>query len=222
VNVEEAAERMVRHQLGGIRDQRVLAAMRAVPRHAFVPHVSIEQAYSDRALPTLNDQTISQPYIVARMSELLAVEPGNRVLEVGTGSGYQAAVLAAMGAHVIGIERDAELAEQAQQTIAGLDLGEAVGSVQVVTADGTLGYPALAPYDRILIAAAAPKLPEPLAEQLADPGRAVLPIGDRLQQVLTILDKREGQWSQSEDTPCRFVPLIGAYGFDGAAEGPAT
>ena len=215
MKLDDAIETMIHQQLEarGIRDPRVLEAMRRVPRHQFVPSVDLVTAYADRALPTRNGQTISQPYIVARMTELLQIEPGQRVLEVGAGSGYQAAVLMAMGAHVIGIERDPELAGEAERALTALDLGDRADTVTIITGDGTCGSPDHAPFDRILATAAAPDLPTPLAEQLRDPGRAVLPIGDRAQQVLTVIDHRDGQWTRTTDTPCRFVPLIGAHGF---------
>jgi protein-L-isoaspartate(D-aspartate) O-methyltransferase len=216
MDAETAARAMVAQQLEprGIRDRRVLEAMQRVPRHAFVPGVDIATAYDDRALPTQHGQTISQPYIVARMTELLSVEPGDMVLEVGAGSGYQAAVLAAMGANVVGIERDQALVERARQTLDQLELGPGAGSIEIIAGDGTCGCPERAPFDRILITAATPDLPTPLAEQLRDPGRAVLPIGDRAQQMLTVIDHRDKQWTRTEDTPCRFVPLLGAHGFD--------
>lgn len=211
----KAAQKMIDEQLKprGIRDERVLEAMLRVPREAFVPSVDIATAYDDRALPTDAGQTISQPYIVARMTELLSVEPGCRVLEVGGGSGYQTAVLMAMGAHVVAIEREAKLVERARHTLTMIELGEHAGSPVFLEGDGTLGWPEHASFDRILITAAAPRLPKPLAQQLNDPGRAVLPIGHRMQQMLTIIDHRDGQWTHTEDIPCRFVPLVGEHGF---------
>jgi len=221
MSLHELVDRMITDQLEarGIDDGRVLGAMRQVPRHHFLPQTSFAEAYADQAMPTLNGQTISQPYIVARMSELLTVEPGDRVLEVGTGSGYQAAILLAMGGHVVGIEQDSDLASQAAQTVNALELAEPTGELRMLTGDGTRGAPDLAPFDRVLVTAAAPDLPGPLAEQLVDPGRAVVPIGDRRQQVLTILDQQAGAWSRSEDTPCRFVPLLGEFGFERDAGG---
>jgi protein-L-isoaspartate(D-aspartate) O-methyltransferase len=215
---DQAARKMVQQQLAGrgIRDPRVLEAMRCVPRHQFVPESSIDVAYADRALPTRNGQTISQPYIVARMTELLTVEPGSRVLEVGAGSGYQLAVLAAMGAEVFGVERDPDLLAQARTALDQMPTGANTDRIHLMAGDGTRGWPAQAPFDRILITAAAPALPEPVAGQLADPGRAVLPIGDQHHQVLTLIDHRDGQWVRTEDTACRFVPLLGAFGFSEA------
>lgn len=211
---------MVEHDLRrrGVRDPRVLEAMRRVPRHRFVPGMPVERAYADRALPTAEGQTISQPYIVARMTELLHVDPGVRVLEIGTGSGYQAAVLATLGARVVSVERSPALAERARQVLADV-LGEIEAvedgdaAVRVVVGDGTLGWPEGAPYDRIMVTAAAPSVPEAYREQLADPGLIVIPLGDREQQYLTVIQRREGQFVQTRDTGCRFVPLVGEAGW---------
>lgn len=214
-DAQNAAQAMIDQQLvpRGIRDPRVLNAMQRVPREQFIPEVDIATAYADCALPTRNGQTISQPYIVARMTELLDVQPGQHVLEIGGGTGYQAAILHALGAHVIAIERDEQLVQRARQTLASLDLNETPGSIQCIVADGTRGCPEHAPFHRILITAAAPEMPVPLAQQLTDPARVVLPIGDRAQQHLTVIDRRGDQWTYTQDIPCRFVPLIGEYGF---------
>ncbi|MCG8511411.1 MAG: protein-L-isoaspartate(D-aspartate) O-methyltransferase [Rhodospirillales bacterium] len=193
-----------------IRDPRVLQAMRQVPRHRFVPDQPLERAYADCALPTLNGQTISQPYIVAKMTELLSIRPGMKVLEVGTGSGYQTMLLAALGASVISIERDAALVTQAKAILREIAPG---AGIVVVTGDGTLGYPVAAPYDRIIITAAAPRLPQPLHDQLADQGRIVAPIGGREQQTLTTFTRDADDWVDEAHTPCRFVPLIGQEGW---------
>ena len=209
----ELAEAMVSRQLGsrGIDDPRVLDAMRRVPRHVFVPDVSCPAAYSDHALAIDASQTISQPYIVARMTQLLRVEPGARVLEIGTGSGYQAAVLLELGADLVTVERHAVLAETAAQR-----LGEWFDPArfEVVVNDGTRGYPDAGPYDRIVVTAAAPSPPQPLQDQLADGGRMVVPLGERLGQVLTVLERRGEAWTRHEDIPCRFVPLLGEHGFE--------
>ena len=199
---------MVRNQIEarGVRDPRVLEAMRRVPRHRFVPDLPAELAYTDKALPTRDGQTISQPYIVAFMTELLRVRPGLRVLEVGTGSGYQTAVLACMGAQVVSIEQNANLAESATRTIEDLGLD---GSVTIVHGDGSLGWAAGAPYDRILVTAAAPRLPRALREQLADGGRIVIPIGGRRREHLIVFERNGDHWSQQRSIPCVFVPLIG-------------
>lgn len=205
-------ERMVEQDLRGrgIVDEAVLGAMRAVPRAFFVPEACRGEAYADRALPTADGQTISQPYIVARMTELLAARPGDRVLEVGTGSGYQAAVLAHVGARVISIESRPALAASARMRLAELGLGRCV---EIVIGDGTLGHEPGAPYDRAVVTAAAPHLPAALRGQLADGGRCVLPIGDRELQYLTIYERCGAQWHSRRDIACRFVPLVGADGW---------
>lgn len=203
-----AARQMVRTQLRdrGIRDVRVLEAMRRVPRHLFVPEVDIATAYGDHALPTAEGQTISQPYIVARMSELLDVQPSLKVLEIGTGSGYQTAVLAALGAQVISLERHASLAQRARQTLKQIVPGAAI---EIVVGDGTVGYPLASPYDRILVTAASPRVLDAYRQQLADGGRLVLPVGDRDKQVLTVVDRRGDRYTPRDDLSCRFVPLVG-------------
>ena len=208
-----AAARMVQTQLHrrGIVDQRVLEAMTSVPRHHFVPEVDIEAAYSDRALPTAEGQTISQPYIVAKMTEMLQPQPDSRVLEVGTGSGYQTAVLALLAKEIVTIERFAGLAERAREAIASLGLA---GKITFVVGDGTLGHPPKAPYDGILVTAAAPTVPAALRDQLAEGGRLVLPLGEREGQHLYVI-RREGEhFTQTQDLSCRFVPLVGEQGWD--------
>lgn len=207
-----AAERMVSTQLvaRGIKHPAVLNAMRAVPRHRFVPDVTIERAYSDHALPTTAGQTISQPYVVARMTELLSVQPGMRVLEIGTGSGYQTAILAHMGASVVTIERSPELMDRARQVLAEVCSG---ADIRMLLTDGTLGDPDGAPFDRILVTAAAPHVPHAYLEQLADPGRIVIPLGDRHGQTLTVIDRRADQFTRTDDLACRFVPLVGEDGW---------
>jgi protein-L-isoaspartate(D-aspartate) O-methyltransferase len=216
-----AAARMVQSQLmaRGIRDPAVLDAMRAVPRHKFVPTATIERAYSDHALPTTEGQTISQPYIVAHMTELLEVRPGMTVLEVGTGSGYQTAILARLGARVVTIERSDELARSAGNVLEDVCPDEPGGpegpgsAITMVVADGTLGYPDKSPYDRILVTAAAPHVPEAYKTQLADPGRLVIPLGDRYSQRLTVIERNGDQLTQTDDITCRFVLLVGKDGW---------
>src|SRR5690349_20737373 len=178
--IGDARARMVTDQLRGrdITNPRVLAAMGAVPRDAFVDDAVRIHAYEDRPLPIGAGQTISQPYIVARMTELLAVAPGDRVLDVGTGSGYQAAILAELGCHVTSIEREPDLAAQAGARLQGLGYD----TVTVIVGDGTLGHPQGAPWDGILVAAAAPAIPEPLRTQLGDGRRLVIPVGGRQDQ----------------------------------------
>jgi protein-L-isoaspartate(D-aspartate) O-methyltransferase len=213
------AHAMVRHQIiaRGINDDRVLDAMGRVPRHLFIPHVALDQAYSDQALPTDCGQTISQPYIVALMSVLLDVQPGMTVLEVGGGSGYQAAVLAALGARVVSVELLDALAQPAQAALARAGFAH---QVRVVTGDGSLGYSPAAPFHRILVAAAVPgpDAPPPLCEQTRDGGRIVLPLGDRHLHTLTALDRRGDQWRRTHSIACRFVPLRGRFGFPDAAQ----
>ena len=212
---------MVSRQLAarGIADRLVLAAMGEVPRERFVPAALVERAYVDGALGIGAGQTISQPYMVARMSEALALgawlavhpDAPPRVLEVGTGSGYQAAVLARMGARVVTIERDAELAARARERLAGLGFEE----IEVVVGDGSAGWPAAAPYAGILTAAAAPEPPEPLLAELADGARLVVPVGRRDLQELVVV-RRMGRRLETETLePCVFVPLVGRFGFEG-------
>lgn len=207
------AENMVREQLlpRGIRDPRVLEAMRKVPRHLFCPEAPLEMAYADHPLPIGDGQTISQPYMVAAMTELLALQPGDRVLEIGTGSGYQAAVLAELGAEVQTVERHRSLAEKADTRIAAAGY-----RVQVCVGDGTLGWPDEAPYRGILVTAAAPRIPRPLIKQLALGGRLVLPLGERWMQVLTVLvrdEEAEEGFRRESHFGCVFVPLIGEWGY---------
>lgn len=207
-----AAAEMVRTQLHarGIHHPDVLSAMEHVPRHRFVPHVSVEEAYADRALPTGEGQTISQPYIVAKMTEMLEPTPTMRVLEVGTGSGYQTAVLAMLVRAVVTIERHRALSDHARGVLESLDLA---GRVRFIVGDGTLGHAAGAPYEGILVTAAAPAVPEALSDQLAEGGRLVLPLGDREGQRLCVIQRRGERFEQSDETPCRFVPLIGEQGW---------
>lgn len=202
----------------GIRDPLVLAAMRAVPRERFVPPDLVRQAYDDGALPIGHGQTISQPYIVARMTETLALtgwreaHDGARpkVLDVGTGSGYQAAILAAMGALVISVELEAELADRARLRLIGLGY-----DVKVVAGDGSRGVPEEAPFAAIVVAAAAPDVPLPLVEQLLPDGRLVVPIGSRWEQVITLVQPTADGFVRQPLEPAVFVPLLGEHGFGG-------
>ncbi len=208
---------MVERQLRarGIADERVLAAMATVPREAFVADRRRDQAYLDAALPIEAGQTISQPYIVALMTELLWPADGDRVLEIGTGSGYQAAVLATMGCQVTSIERLPELATSARERLERLGYGD---RVTILVGDGSLGDPGGAPYPRIIVTAAAPSIPDPLRRQL-DPngGRMVIPVGGRWQQELTVVVRRgESDWVERPAGGCVFVPLLGEAGFGGA------
>jgi protein-L-isoaspartate(D-aspartate) O-methyltransferase len=203
---------MVAAQLRGrdIRDPRVLAAMGAVPREAFVGRRLGDQAYEDHPLPIGSGQTISQPYIVARMTELLAVGQDDRVLDVGTGSGYQAAVLAELGCRVTTIEREPALAREAVHRLARLGYGD---RVTVVVGDGTLGRPDDAPWDGILVGAGAPAVPEPLRLQLGEGRRLVIPVGTRREQQLLVVELHGNEWTERSDGPCVFVPLVGEAGW---------
>ncbi len=204
-------ERQLRRR--GIADERVLAVMSELPREAFIPQLEQSHAYDDSALPIAAGQTISQPYIVARMTELLVVRPGSRVLEVGTGSGYHAAVLARLGAHVVSIERQPALMTAARSRLARMDLSP--GSVEVRPGDGSLGDPEGAPWDGIVVTAAAPRVPRELAEQLAVGGRLVIPVGGRHQQDLIVVERTgPNDWRETNDGPCVFVPLVGAGGWE--------
>ena len=193
----------------GIRDERVLKAIERVPRELFVPEELRRNAYSDRALPIGHGQTISQPFMVATICAVLGLEGGERVLDVGTGSGYQAAVLAELADEVVTVERVPELAEQARATLARTGYGR----VDVRVGDGTLGVPDRAPYDAIAVAAAAPGVPEALYEQLTPEGRIVLPVGSLHDQWLEVVVRRPEGPVVERSVPCRFVPLIGSAGF---------
>jgi protein-L-isoaspartate(D-aspartate) O-methyltransferase len=203
---------MVAAQLRGrdIRDPRVLDAMGAVPREAFVGKGFGNQAYEDHPLPIGAGQTISQPYIVARMTELLVVSPGDRVLDIGTGSGYQAAVLAELGCHVTSIEREPGLAREAAHRLRELGYGD---RVTVIVGDGTLGRPEEAPWDGILVGAAAPAVPEPLRDQLGEGRRLVIPVGTRREQQLLVVQRHGNEWTERSDGACVFVPLVGEAGW---------
>lgn len=208
-----ARDRMVEQQIRarGVADPRVLAALRLVPRHLFVPEHLWSQAYGDYPLPIGEDQTISQPYIVALMTEILELQETDRVLEVGTGSGYQAAVLAELAAAVFSIDRKGGLADQARSTLDSLGYR----NIRIRVGDGTLGWPEEAPFDGILVTAGAPQVPRPLVEQLAGGGRLVIPVGDRFTQTLTRV-RQTGEGLKFEYYGgCRFVRLIGKYGWDG-------
>jgi protein-L-isoaspartate(D-aspartate) O-methyltransferase len=205
-------ERMVRDLIAarGVKDLRVLAAMRQVPRHLFVREHLRSQAYGDHALPIGSAQTISQPYIVARMTELLELQPHHSVLEIGTGSGYQTALLALLARRVYSLERVAELAQQAIPRIRQMGLE----NVKIQVFDGTVGWSEWAPYDRILVAAGAPKVPDPLLEQLAPGGSLLIPEGQRQSQRLVLYRKSaRGELRRKEGDEVAFVPLVGRHGW---------
>ena len=203
--------RMVENQLvrRDIVDARVLDAMRRVPRHLFIPRVGWEEAYHDHPIAIGCGQTISQPFMVAAMTELLRVTPRSRVLEIGTGSGYQTAILASLAGEVISMERHEALASQARATLK--DLG--YENVEVICGDGSLGWPERAPYDAILVTAGAPRMPEALPGQLGEGGRLVAPVGDTDIQYLYTVILRGGQYISDRGMSCRFVPLVGAQGW---------
>jgi len=202
----KARAEMVRTQIAarGVKDTRVLEAMRTVPRHLFVPTEVRGQAYADHPLPIGEGQTISQPYIVGLMSELLAVGPGAKVLEIGTGSGYQAAVLAAMGCEVYTIEIRAALAQQAEERLRRLG----ITGVHVRVGDGYQGWPKAAPFSGIIVTAAPDRIPEPLLEQLAPGASLVIPVGSFYQQ-LKVITRTEQGFTERDVIPVRFVPMTG-------------
>ena len=205
---ERMVQRLREHY--GISDKRVLDAMLTLPRHFFVPEALQGRAYGDHALPIAANQTISQPFIVGRMSELLEVNDRSRVLEIGAGSGNQTAVLAKLAAQVYAIERVAELAREAQSRIRQLNIYNAT----VKCFDGTLGWSANAPYDGILVAAGGPEVPEPLLAQLTLGGRLVIPVGEtrEAQRLIRVIRTEKG-YEQEDHGACAFVPLIGHYGW---------
>lgn len=203
---------MVREQIEarGVSDPAVLTAMREVPRHLFVEPALAAKAYSDSPLPIGEGQTISQPYIVALMSELLQVEAGMKVLEIGTGSGYQASILAHMGAEVHTVERIRKLFFNARKRFADMRLF----SIRPKLDDGTLGWPEEGPYDRIIVTAGGPTVPEPLINQLADPGILAIPVGGaRRQQRLVLVTKHNGRVDEQDLGAVAFVDLVGSHGW---------
>ena len=207
-----ARDRMVDEVAGrGVTDARVLTAMRKVPRHRFVEEALRDRAYGDHPLPIGEGQTISQPFIVGRMTELLRLTGREKVLEVGTGSGYQAAVLGQCAARVCTVERLPRLAARARQTLEELRYANVWGR----TANGTFGWPDEAPFDRILVAAGGPAVPPPLFEQLAEGGLMVMPVGGPDSQRLQLIEKVRGEMRVTEDSGCVFVPLIGKYAWEG-------
>ncbi len=199
-------QRMVERQLKGrgIKDERVLAAMGKVPREAFVPPESRDASYEDGPLPIGYDQTISQPYIVAFMTEQLRLKPSDRVLEIGTGSGYQAGILAELVSEIYSVEIVEPLARSAEAALQRLGYN----NVHVKIGDGYKGWPEAAPFDAIIVTCAPDKVPQPLTDQLKDGGRMVIPVGERFAQQLYLLEKKNGQLRESITLPVRFVPML--------------
>jgi protein-L-isoaspartate(D-aspartate) O-methyltransferase len=193
----------------GVRDLSVLRAVQMVPRHLFVPESVRHRAYDDVALPIGSGQTISQPYLQARYLELIGLTGREKVLEIGTGSGYQTALLALLASMVFSVERVPHLAQTARTALA--DSG--IRNVTILVGDGTLGWRPFAPYDAILVSAASPEIPAPLVEQLAPRGRMVIPLGDRASQTLTLVERNDDGVRTSTVADVRFVPLVGQFGF---------
>ena len=211
MNFEDARRHMVERQLmpRGIRSVWVLAAMGRVPRHLFVEESLRDMAYEDHPLPIGEGQTISQPYMVALMTDALHVTPDSVVLEIGTGSGYQTAILAEQAKRVYSVERLDGLAQQARMLLDSLNYR----NIGIHVGDGTLGWPEHAPYDRIVVTAGAPVVPKALIEQLTEDGKLVIPVGDRMSQTLQILTKHQGQLRTETSCQCVFVKLIGQDGW---------
>ena len=203
---------MVEQQLRqrGISDERLLAAMAKVPRHEFVSPQNWAEAYADHPIPIAEQQTTSQPYMIAAMVQAAGIKPEDRVLEIGAGSGYQTAVLAELASQVFAVERYASLTEAARATLERLGYR----NTKVVTGDGSLGFPEAAPYDAIIVSAAAPRIPPALVEQLAVGGRLIVPVGESDQQTVQLVQRNaDGSTSVRTLEGCRFVPLIGQQGF---------
>jgi protein-L-isoaspartate(D-aspartate) O-methyltransferase len=212
MDMRRSRERMVREQIEtrGVKNPAVLAAMAKVPRHLFVQEALYAQAYADNPVPIGHGQTISQPYIVALMSEMLEISPGMRVLEIGTGSGYQAAVLAEMGAEVYTVERIKELHQEARKRLTRMRYL----NIRLKLDDGTLGWPEHAPFDRIIVTAGGPYVPQPLLDQLGDPGLLIMPVGrSRRDQDLVLVHKQGGAVSEERRGGVVFVDLVGAHGW---------
>jgi len=216
VTFEEQRRQMVKEQLQmrRIMDERVLAAFLKVPRHLFIPQELQQEAYADHPIPIGSGQTISQPYMVALMTQLLRLQGHERVLEIGTGSGYQLAILAELALEAYSVERLPELADQASRRL------EQLGylNVHITAGNGSLGWPEHAPYEGMIVAAGAPYVPQSLVDQLAERGRLVIPIGPHQAQTLTLVEKQGSVLDVKEITSCVFVPLIGEYGWTEESE----
>jgi protein-L-isoaspartate(D-aspartate) O-methyltransferase len=206
----ESSNEMIEDQLvmRGVSDRKVINAFKKVPRHVFVPEAQAGEAYRDRPLPIGEGQTISQPYIAAVMTELLDVKKTDRVLELGTGSGYQTAILAELAGDVYTIERIATLTGLARETLKKLGYK----NIHFMTGDGTMGWAEAAPFDKIIVTAAPEKIPAPLLEQLSENGKMVIPVGERFSQELTLVEKEKGRLNTRLLGSVVFVPLIGRYG----------
>ncbi len=202
---------MVKHQIASraVKEHRVLDAMSRVPRHLFVPENLADRAYDDSPLPIGDGQTISQPYMVAWMTELLEVATGDKVLEIGTGSGYQAAILCELAGEVLSIEKYSSLARDAGELLHSLGYR----NIRIRVGDGTLGWPEEAPFDGIMVTAGAPSVPQPLLEQLADGGRLVIPVGPSGMQMLNVIRRKGNEYQASDEGTCVFVPLVGKFGW---------
>lgn len=211
MDFDEQRREMVHGQLQarGITDQRIVAAFLKVPRHRFVPTEGQPEAYADHPVPIGSGQTVSQPYMVALMTQLLRLQGHERILEIGTGSGYQLAILAELALDVYSVERLPELADQALQRLNNLGYL----NIHITMGNGSLGWPAHAPYDGIIVAAGAPNIPQSLVDQLVEGGRLVIPIGTHQAQMLIVGEKRGGTLHTQEITSCMFVPLIGEHGW---------
>lgn len=211
IDFEKRRREMVESQIigRGIKDQKVIDAMLKIPRHLFVPASYRINAYSDMALPTSDGQTISQPYMVAVMTELLQLNKDYRVLEIGTGSGYQTAILATLSKEVYTIEKIKDLSEMAKNVLTSLGFS----NIQFIVGDGTKGHKECAPYDRILVTAGAPDVPQPLKEQMSDKGILIAPVGSRHLQKLIKLIRTGDSFISQHSTGCVFVPLLGEYGW---------
>ncbi len=211
IDYRQARSKMVSNQLKGreVKNRRVLDAFLSTPRHDFVETALAGQAYSDRSLPIGHGQTISQPYMVGVMTEALNPQPDNRILEIGTGSGYQTAILAQLTRSVFTVERLAPLAERARSIFSRLELTNIIQRV----GDGTLGWKQYAPFDGIIVTAGAPDIPNTLLDQLAEGGRLIIPTGPRNRQILTVITRYGDEFQTTDDIACVFVPLIGEEGW---------
>ena len=210
MNYEALRKMMVREQIcsRGIKDSRVIASFLKVERHKFIPEKNRNSAYADHPVPIGEGQTISQPYIAALMTECLELKGNERILEIGTGSGYQAAILAELAKEVFSVERFPTLAQQARSVLEG----SGYSNIKVKVEDGTLGWKEEAPFDRIIVTAASPEIPQPLIDQLGEGGKLIMPIGETFSQVLTVAEKKNGELVSRGVCGCVFVPLVGKFG----------